>query len=150
MASDGRVIVSTDDCIFCKIASGSIPSLRIHETPELVAFLDVNPLAHGHVLIIPRQHYENLLDAPPKIVAALAAETPRLAKAVLKATGATGLNLLQNTGESSGQAVFHLHFHLIPRLGGDGLGYRWNAGSYSPGEAETIKSRLIEALRSVG
>src|SRR5262245_26557110 len=104
------------NCVFCKIASGSIPSLKLLETDEALAFLDIGPLAHGHALIIPKKHYRDIRDAPPEVVASMASLLPRLSRAILAVTGATGLNILQNTGESSGQAVFHLHFHLIPRL----------------------------------
>jgi len=135
------------DCIFCKIVQGSIPALRVWETADCLAFLDVAPLAEGHVLLVPKQHYQDIRDVPLELLAALTAQLPALASAVISATDATGLNLLQNTGRSSGQAVFHLHFHLIPRTEGDGLGYRWNAGAYEPGRAETMQADIANALK---
>jgi len=138
---------SAPNCVFCKIAAGIIPAVKVLETGACIAFLDIHPLAPGHTLLIPRQHVENILDAPGELLAALGAELPRLAGAIVRTTGASGLNLLQNTGESSGQLVFHLHFHLIPRRSGDGLGYRWNAGSYAPGQAEALRDKLLEDLR---
>ncbi len=136
------------DCIFCKIASGNIPCARVLETPDCVSFLDIAPLAPGHTLLIPRQHFADIISAPPELVTRLAVELPRLARAVIKSSGASGLNILQNTGASSGQAVFHMHLHLIPRREGDSLGFRWNAGSYGSGEAEAMQQRIVAALSS--
>ena len=138
--------MSTTDCVFCKIIGGSIPALKILETADALAFLDINPLAHGHCLLVPKRHVQGILDVPADSLAGLIAPLPRLAKALLQATDASGLNILQNTGESSGQAVFHLHFHLIPRIDGDKLGYRWNAGAYASGEGERLRDRLIDEL----
>lgn len=134
-------------CIFCKIGAGKIPALRVLEARDAVAFLDIGPLAPGHLLLIPKAHYNSILDIPPPALSELISHLPGLAKAVLHVTGASGLNILQNTGESSGQAVFHLHFHLIPRASGDRLGYRWDASSYSAGQGEALQGRLVEALK---
>ncbi len=134
------------DCIFCKIASGEIPSLRVFEDADSLAFLDIGPLSSGHALLIPKQHFTSILDIPPDVLASLTSNLPMLARALKKVTGATGMNILQNTGESAGQAVFHLHIHLIPRTKGDGLGYRWNAGSYGEGEAQSLQAEIIQQL----
>lgn len=134
-------------CIFCKIAEGSIPSRLIYSDDHCIAFLDIAPLAPGHTLVVPRQHVTNLLDCPADAFAAVTRSLPRIGTAVLAATGATGLNLLQNSGASSGQVVMHLHFHLIPRREGDGLGYRWNAGTYAAGEAEALQDRIARQLQ---
>ena len=138
---------SPANCVFCKIVAGQIPSLRLFETPDVLAFLDVNPLAPGHALLVPKVHCDNILDAPASVIAAMANQLPRLAKAVLRATGATGLNILQNTGPTAGQAVFHLHFHFIPRRADDKLGYRWNAGAYEAGVAEATAARIVNELK---
>jgi len=135
-----------DDCIFCKIIAGDIPSLRVWDSPVGVAFLDVNPLAEGHTLLVPRQHFADLRDMPPDTLGQLLAVAPALCAAIIAATGATGVNFLQNTGASSGQVVLHTHFHFIPRRDGDGLGYRWNAGNYSEGRAEVLQGAIAEAL----
>jgi histidine triad (HIT) family protein len=134
------------DCIFCKIVTGETPCLRVLETPVSLAFLDISPLAPGHTLLIPKQHCENILDVPKDVLESLSAQLPGLAGAVLEATGASGLNVLQNTGRSSGQAVFHLHFHLIPRRQDDGLGFRWNTGAYAEGEADAMRSKIRSEL----
>lgn len=137
------------DCIFCKIGRGDIPALRVLETPDLLAFLDISPLAPGHTLVIPKRHYESVLDTPPDGLARLTAALPALAGAILRVTEATGLNILQNTGRSAGQAVSHLHFHLIPRREGDSLGFLWNASKYAPGEGEAVQARIMRELQSV-
>lgn len=133
-------------CIFCRIVAGQIPSLKVLEDELALAFLDIGPLADGHTLLIPKDHHRDLRDLPPETLAAISSHLPRLASAVMQATRATGLNLLQNTGASSGQAVFHVHFHLIPRREGDGLGYPWKAGKYAAGAADAWRQRIIEAL----
>lgn len=138
--------MTSGNCIFCKIASGAVPALKIFESDDAVAFLDISPLAPGHTLLIPTSHYRDLIDVPEDVLARLTSHLPKLADAILRVTGATGLNLLQNTGESSGQAVFHVHFHLIPRVADDRLGFRWNAGAYSPGEDKAMQAALRAAL----
>ncbi len=134
-------MASDSNCIFCKIAAKQIPALIVHETDALVAFLDVSPLAQGHLLVISREHYERIVDMPDETLGQLAASLPRLGRALLDVSGAAGFNLLQNNGSVAGQVVPHVHFHLIPRQVDDGLGYRWNAGSYPTGrDAELAKA----------
>ncbi len=135
------------DCIFCRIASGQIPCTRVHETDDCIAFLDIGPLAPGHTLLIPKTHVRDITEATPELVAALTREIPALSCAILGATGATGLNVLQNSGPSSGQVVMHLHIHLIPRVEGDSLGFRWNAGKYDLGQADAVRDRIVAALQ---
>lgn len=142
--------MSASDCIFCKIVTGTIPCARIFESADFLAFLDIGPLAPGHTLVVPKKHFSSLLDIPPDALGCITQTFPRLAHAVMQASGATGLNLLQNTGASSGQVVFHLHFHLIPRREADGLGYRWNAGKYATGQCDAMQARIVEALKTGG
>jgi len=134
------------DCVFCKIIKGDIPSSKVYEDENCYAFLDIAPLSWGHTLIIPKQHYEHITEMPPEQVAALSSVIPKLAAAVIKATDAEGLNVLQNNGAVAGQAVAHLHVHLIPRHSGDGLGYRWNAKQYPQGCLETYHRNILDAL----
>ena len=138
--------LSDPSCIFCRIVAGQIPALKVFEDDRVLAFLDIGPLANGHVLLIPKDHHRDLRDLPPETLAVISGHLPRLAQAVMTATGATGLNLLQNSGASSGQAVFHVHFHLRPRRDGDGLGYLWNAGSYAAGAADAWQRKIVDAL----
>lgn len=133
-------------CIFCKIGRGEIPSMKVFEDQAVMAFLDVNPLAEGHLLIIPKQHRERLEDMSPDEVAAVTRHLPRLARAVMAATGTNAYNVLQNNGQAAQQSVGHVHFHIIPRRAGDSLGYRWPAGSYPPGRAEELNKAVVAAL----
>ncbi len=132
------------DCVFCKIVAGEIPSTAVYQDDAIYSFLDIGPLAEGHLLVIPRDHYVNLMDMPPELCGRLASMIPTLGKAVLKVTSASGFNLLCNQGSVAGQVVPHVHFHFIPRNEGDGLGYRWNAGTYPNGKLD----QLIEAYRA--
>jgi histidine triad (HIT) family protein len=140
------VMASDPNCIFCKIAAGEIPCHKVFENDAGLAFLDVGPLADGHVLWIPRQHYERLDAMPADAVAALCAGLPRLGRAVEDVTQAEGYNVLQNNGEAAGQVVKHVHFHIIPRVAGDGLGYRWLAKEYPAGRAEELADRIRSTL----
>lgn len=144
MAAD----VSDPDCIFCKIIAGQIPSLTVLETKSVLAFMDIGPLAEAHLLVIPKRHYARLDEMPEQEVQELTALLPRLARVVVKVTQAEGYNILQNNGQVAGQAVDHVHFHVIPRKQDDGLGYRWPSGSYETGRAEEIHSRLLQALKA--
>lgn len=137
-------------CVFCKIVAGEIPAQRVFEDDAVLAFLDIGPLAEGHLLVIPKPHYVTLDEMSPDAVAAVTGRLPGLARAVLRVTGASGYNILQNNGRVSGQAVFHVHFHIIPRRENDGLGYRWNASQYPEGRAEALHRQLVEAMASEG
>ncbi len=134
------------DCIFCSIAAGDMPSARVYEDEQCMAFMDIRPLQHGHILVIPRRHYELLTDMPADEASALAAVLPRLARAIVAATGSEGFNILQANGSCAGQVVSHVHFHIIPRRGGDGLGFRWDAGEYQEGEMEEYRRNIQKAL----
>jgi len=139
-------MAAATDCIFCKIAEGVIPAHRVWESDRAFAFLDINPLAAGHTLLIPKTHAVDIRDIDPESAAYLFLQAPKLATAVQQATGADGVNILQNTGAAAGQAVFHLHIHFIPRFEGDGLGFRWNAGNYGAGEAEAMLAKIQAQL----
>ena len=134
------------NCIFCKIVAGQIPSAKVLETDSAIAFLDINPVAPGHVLLVPKEHSTTLVHTAPAVLAAIAGELPRLARAVLTATGAPGLNLLQNNGREAGQVVNHIHFHLIPRKPGDPFRVHWPAGKYEGTALEEMRSRVAAAV----
>lgn len=136
------------DCIFCRILADEIPSARVYEDEHAIAFMDLFPLAPGHTLLIPRDHHERLTDLPDETMAALGRVLPRLARAVMAATKAEGFNVFQTNGEVSGQDVPHVHFHVIPRAKDDGLGFRWNAGSYAEGEMDAWRAKIAAALES--
>jgi histidine triad (HIT) family protein len=134
------------DCIFCKIISGQIPCTKVYEDEVCLAFMDIGPIAPGHTLIVPKKHYEAITEMPADEVAALFRPVSALAAAVQSALEAPGLNVLQNNGRVAGQAVDHLHIHLIPRRADDGLGYRWPAKKADmdvlKAQAEAIKKRV--------
>ena len=134
------------DCIFCKIVAADIPAAVVYESEALLAFLDVGPLAEGHLLVIPREHCGQLTDLPAGVCTEIGPALRRLGRALMEVTGAEGFNVLQNNGEVAGQVVPHVHVHLIPRRSGDGLGYRWNAGKYTAGRAEELAAQYQEAL----
>ena len=134
------------DCIFCKIAAGDIPCHQVYSDDAVLAFLDIGPISAGHVLLILKCHCDSIVDLPAEAAAAIGRVLPRLSRAVMEVTGAKGLNILQNNGACAGQVVMHAHFHLIPRVPDDGLGYRWNAGKYGEGEAEKIRDQISGAL----
>lgn len=138
------------DCVFCKIVAREIPALIIHEDESVVAFLDINPLAEGHLLIIPREHYAEVVDMPPAQYSALSSSVPTLGRALIKVTGAEGFNVLVNNGLVSGQVVPHVHCHLIPRRPLDELGYRWNAGQYAGGRDAELAAGYRKALAELG
>ena len=140
------VVERDPNCVFCRIVAAEIPAAVVSESESTLAFLDVAPLAEGHLLLIPRRHYVHLTDAPPALCSELAVTLPRLARALLDVTGAEGFNLLLNSGEVAGQVVPHVHFHLIPRRAGDALGYRWNAGRYSEGRDAELAAAYQAAL----
>jgi histidine triad (HIT) family protein len=139
--------MSDPSCIFCKIAAGQVPCYKVFEDDQTLAFLDVGPLAEGHLLVIPKEHYERLDQMPPELAGTVMAHLPRLARGVTQLTGAPGFNVLQNNHNLAQQSVAHVHFPIIPRREGDGLGYRWLSSKYPPGRADELRDRLIQALQ---
>ena len=140
--------VGESGCIFCKIVAGKIPCYKLYEDDDVFSFLDIGPLSRGHALLIPKRHYVTLHQMPPELVGRCMSVVPRLSKAIVAATGVSGWNLLQNNGEVAGQEVGHVHFHIIPRAAGDGLGYRWNAGDLSADEAGRLVEQVAEHLHA--
>jgi len=142
--------MTESDCIFCKITAGRIPALRVFENEHVLAFLDIGPLAEGHLLIVPKEHCERLEQMSGEHLARVVACFPRLARAVMQVTGAPAYNLLQSNGREASQVVRHVHFHLIPRRASDSLGYRWSASTYPSGRGEEVCRQLQAALQSSG
>lgn len=104
-----------DNCIFCQIAAGRIPSIRIYEDKDFIAFMDINPLTNGHCLLISREHYPTSTETPDDLLKKALPTAKKIAKAMLEGLGASGYNFLQNNGEVAGQMVAHWHMHIIPR-----------------------------------
>jgi len=129
-------------CLFCRIIGGQIPCHRVEENEHVLAFLDINPLTAGHTIVVPKHHAEFLEGLPAEWVNELARALGPLATRVARAVGAVGYNLLVNNGQAAGQVIPHVHFHIIPRHEGDGLGYRWKARAASESELAELAARI--------
>ena len=121
--------------IFAKILDGDVPCHRVYEDEHVLAFLDVNPLSQGHTLIIPKERVAFLHEMSDEQSAAIGRVLPRIARAIMAATGATEYNVLQNNGAGAHQAVFHVHFHIIPKTPDGGLGLGWRPQEAGDGAA---------------
>ncbi|PSH00612.1 MAG: HIT family protein [Nanohaloarchaea archaeon SW_7_46_7] len=132
----------TDDCIFCKIIDGEIPSHKIYEDENMIAILDANPVSKGHTLVIPKKHIETIHEAEGMNF--LHEGLVNVSNAVEKAFNPDGINIAQNNGEKAGQEVFHLHFHVTPIYEGDELEVTYNRGDLEEAEktVEEIKQKL--------
>lgn len=135
-------------CIFCKIVAGQIPCARVLETDRAIAFLDINPVNKGHVLIVPKDHHARVTDLPDTLSAHLGELVPRVCRAVQKATDAAGLNLIANVGAAAGQTVDHVHYHIIPRHVPDAIHWPWPHVAYHEGELAALQNELAAALHS--
>lgn len=130
--------------IFAKIVAGQIPCHRVFESEHVFAFLDINPLAVGHTLVVPRRPVEQLHELSEDEAAELGRVLPMLARRVMAACGAEAYNILQNNGRAAGQEVPYVHFHIIPRRSGDGLGYRWNPRGATKEELAALAAKLSQ------
>ena len=136
----------SEPTIFGKILDGEIPCHRVYEDEHVLAFLDIGPLSRGHTLVIPKERVAHLHEMSDEQSAAIGRVLPRIARAVLEATGATEYNVLQNNGPGAHQAVFHVHFHIIPKIGDTGLGVGWNPGSLDAESAEELLAKIRGSL----
>jgi len=131
----------SDDCIFCGIVAGALPVTRVHEDERTLAFMDINPAARGHLLVIPKAHSRDLLDIDPHDLAACTATAQSMARLLGDRLGADGVNLLNACGPAAWQTVFHFHVHVIPRWEGDPLRLPWVPG---PGDPDEIRATAKE------
>lgn len=137
------------DTIFGKILRGEIPCHRVYEDDRVLAFLDVGPLSKGHTLVIPKEPAATLDQLSDESAAAIGRVLPRLCRAVMKATGTTAYNVLQNNGSDAHQAVFHVHFHIIPKPTSDeGLGVGWPTRRLDQAAAPALALAIREALEA--
>ena len=134
------------ETIFDKILDGEIPCHRVYEDDHVLAFLDIGPLSRGHTLVIPKERKAQLDELSDDAAAAIGRVLPRLCRAVMKATGATAYNVLQNNGATAHQAVMHVHFPIIPRLGPRGLGIQWQPSSLQGSDATALVAAITQAL----
>ena len=131
-----------NDCIFCAIAEGEIPSFKVYEDEQVLAYLDINPFSKGHTLVIPKKHSAGLVDTDDETLAVVIARVKKVAAHLKEKLGCDGFNIVQNNGEAAGQTVRHVHFHIVPRWTGD------DATSFvgKPGDMEALKA-LAEQVR---
>lgn len=140
-------MIKKDDCIFCKIVAGDIPSAKVYEDDDVLAFLDLSQVTKGHTLVIPKNHEENIYELSEETAQKLFKVIPKISNAIKTAYNPIGLNMLNNNGEAAGQSVFHYHLHLLPRYGkGDGFGAVWHdhSSEYSNDDLQTI-SQMIKS-----
>jgi histidine triad (HIT) family protein len=133
------------DCIFCKIISGEIPSYKIYEDEKSLAFLDIGPVSHGHALIVPKKHYTNFEEISEEDLCHVIMTVKKIGKAIKESLSIEGYNVTVNNDPIAGQIVPHLHFHIIPRVEGDGLKL-WAGGEYKEGEALTVAEKIKKQL----
>lgn len=135
-----------DNCIFCKIISGEIPSAVIFENDEFKVILDRFPASKGHVLIIPKKHFDNIFDIEPELGGRLFTLAVRMAGIVKKATGAENMNIIQNNGPLAGQTVNHFHLHIIPRYENDSISVKWSQLQLTDDEIEDVRKTIVSKL----
>ncbi|MEE5989883.1 MAG: HIT family protein [Lachnospiraceae bacterium] len=131
-----------ENCIFCKIANGEIPSKTIYEDDDFRVILDLGPATKGHALILPKEHSANLFELPEETAGKAMKLAKKLGEQMVTNLKADGLNIVQNNGETAGQTVKHFHLHLIPRYKDDGQNILWKPGEVSAEELELIKEQI--------
>ena len=134
-----------NDCIFCKLASGEIPSATLYEDEDFRVILDLSPASKGHALIIPKNHYRNLYDLDDELASKVLVLAKKMINRLTDVLGCDGYNIVQNNEEVAGQTVFHFHMHLIPRYKGDQVGLGWKMGELTDEERDDILAKLREA-----
>lgn len=140
-----------NDCIFCKIINGDVPSAKIYEDDHVYAFMDIMPVTKGHALIIPKNHKENVYDLSSEEAGQLFSVVPKIANVLKETFHPAGMNLLQNNGAPAGQSVFHFHMHFIPRYDQtDGLKLTWNTKEreYTPERISEVAAEIREKLEN--
>jgi histidine triad (HIT) family protein len=135
-----------DECIFCKIASKKMASDIVFENEKFIAFLDVNPAAKGHALVMPKRHSTDFLDMGKPEVDGLMETAQKVARAVKKAFNADGVNVIMNNGKAAGQVIFHPHLHVVPRFHEDGLSFKLPREKYAEGEAKKVAEKIAQAV----
>lgn len=129
-------------CIFCSIIKGDIPSYKVYEDNDFLAFLDISQAEIGHTLVVPKKHFDNFLELDDKTAQNLITLVKKLAIKIKKATGASGINILNNNGEAAGQSVNHVHFHIIPRYENDDLIIKFTEHKLSQEEFVDLANKI--------
>ena len=136
-----------DDCIFCKLANGVIPTNSLYEDDVVKVIFDAGPASSGHVLILPKEHFDNVYALDDDTAAHVFQVAVKVAKALKEGLNLEGLNIVQNNGEIAGQTIFHFHMHIIPRYKGDTVNVGWKPGEVTDEEIEKIKSLVCPRLK---
>jgi len=138
--------VSTD-CLFCRIVAGEVPSTKVYEDADILAFLDIGPVVKGHTLVIPKAHHDPITGTPRDVLHLLIDAVQRIAAAQLGGLKADGVNVSQANGRAAGQVIPHVHFHVIPRFAADGHHWNWSAKKYDGAqEMQEFAARIAGAL----
>ena len=135
-----------DDCIFCKLAGGEIPTESLYEDDKVKVIFDASPASKGHVLIIPKEHFRNIYDLDEEMAGHIFKVATKIARAMEKTLGYDGLNVVQNNGEAAGQTVYHFHMHLIPRYKGDTVNVSWTPGQIDSEEIAELKKTILGGM----
>lgn len=131
-----------ENCIFCKLANGDIPTATVYEDDDFRVILDASPASKGHALIIPKEHYRNLYDIDDELAAKVMPLAKKVVNVLRDELDCDGYNVVQNNEEAAGQTVFHFHVHLIPRHKDDGVGLTWKMGELTDEDKEDVLSRI--------
>lgn len=132
-----------ENCIFCKIANGEIPSATLYEDDKFRVILDLGPASKGHALILPKAHYADIYEIPEDLAGEAYQLAAKMAKKMTAALGCDGFNIVQNNKEVAGQTVFHFHMHLIPRYVGDQVGLTWKPGTLT----DEMKQEILDKVK---
>lgn len=135
------------NCIFCKIANGEIPSTTLYEDRRFRVIFDLNPATKGHVLILPKEHFQDLTDLDAELAAEVLPLAARIGRAMKASLGVEGFNIVQNNGETAGQTVKHFHTHIIPRYGEKEELLLWKPGESTPEELSELCEKMGACLR---
>ena len=131
-----------ENCIFCKIAAGEIPSATLYEDDDFRVILDISPASKGHALIIPKEHFRNLYDLDDELASKVLVLARKMTVRLKEILGCDGYSIVQNNEEVAGQTVFHFHMHMIPRYQGDKVGIGWHMGELNEKDKEEILNGL--------
>ncbi len=135
-----------DNCIFCKIVKGEIPSATVYEDDNFRAIMDIAPAAKGHVILLPKMHMRNLLEGDEKVLSEALPVVKKISNAIKTTLSCDGINVLLNNEGAAWQSVFHMHIHMIPRYENDGVIIPWKEKSYGDGEAAELAKKIAENL----
>lgn len=136
-----------EDCLFCKIANGVIPTNALYEDEVVKVIFDLGPASKGHVLILPKQHFDNIYSLNDETAAHIFKVAVKVANAINETLKPAGINVVQNNGEAAGQTVFHFHMHIIPRYEGDTVNVSWVPGNITPEQIEDLKETIVKGLK---